>query len=163
MRCGRCCTSFGVCVTPFDILRISKRVGLAPSSFIFSIEEPPAREREEPAVLINGVRSLIILRWTSQRRCVFYGEGGCTVYASRPMLCRTYPFRLVEGRLADMKSRACPEPWVPRAKSAYLSSLRRYSAELDRYKNIAERWNHGPGGDLESFLSFALQAAKEGL
>ncbi len=154
MRCGRCCTSFGVCVTPSDIRRISKRTKLAPSSFISSIEEPPGREREEPAVLINGVRSLIILKWAKLRKCIFYDEG-CKVYESRPMLCRTYPFRLTCRKLAEMKSRACPVRWAPDSteRKKYAADIRRYNRALEGYRKMADEWNENGGGTLKEFLA----------
>ena len=141
-------------MTPSDIRRISKRAKLAPSSFISSIEEPPGREREEPAVLINGIKSLIILRWADARRCIFY-ENGCSIYASRPMLCRTYPFRIGKNGLADLKSRACPMRWVPddAEKKRYIDDLRRYGKALEEYKKMADGWNDKGGGTLVEFLA----------
>lgn len=32
-------------------------------------------------------------------RCIFLGPEGCTVYAARPWICRTYPFMLDDGGL----------------------------------------------------------------
>lgn len=162
LRCGRCCTSFGVCITPFDIRRLSQATGLEPGSFVMAIEEPPERERAEPAVLIDGIRSLIVLAWKSKktRQCIFYSESGCLAYSYRPMLCRTYPFRACGGSLADMKSRACPARWRPEAaeNDSYLQDVASYEKELAEYSKIASEWNRRGGGSLAMFLEMAIAA-----
>jgi Fe-S-cluster containining protein len=158
MRRGRCCTSFGVCVTPADIRRIALETGLEPISFIAAIPEPPDRERDEPSVIIDGKPSLLILKWSGHRRCIFYGHDGCAVYAHRPLLCRTYPFRSSCGSLKDVVSRACPAPWNPTDKSTYLHALKSYGKELLRYKRFAAVWNRH-GGTLAEFLAECMKSA----
>jgi len=170
LRCGRCCTSFGVCITPSDIKRIAEDTGLDPASFVSSIPEPPNRERTEPTILINNERSLIVLKWKKNpnaRVCIFYRENdnksgcpnlgnGCSIYDSRPLLCRSYPFRKIGRGLCDMKSRACPNRWSPKEeeKDAYLADLARYEKELESYRKIAEEWNKSHKGGLAEFLAF---------
>jgi Fe-S-cluster containining protein len=158
MRCGRCCTRFGVCVTPFDIMRISEATGEDPILFVMAIEEPDKRERTEPSVVISGVRSLMVLRWKAARVCRFFTKDGCSVYAHRPSLCRSYPFVSKEGRLAEVGSRQCPAGW--KSGDGYLADAKRYSTEIERYRKIAAEWDSGPGGDLETFLSFIKAAVK---
>ncbi len=155
MRCGRCCTQFAVCVTPFDIVRIAKAANLNPLDSVQAIPEPPARERNEPAVLIDGQMSLIVLAWKSERVCTFYSPAGCTIYPHRPLLCRTYPF--VRG-LQDVRHRACPEMWAPsrKAKRQYLADLRKYNREVKKYTAIAKEWNSKGGGSLAEFVQFIL-------
>ena len=163
LRCGRCCTSFGVCITPFDILRLSRASGLGAESFAMAIPEPPERERAEPAVLIGGEPSLIVLRWAGppERKCMFYSGDGCSVYDCRPMLCRTYPFKTGQrgGELRGTKSRACPRAWDPPDPDAYASDNGRYSREVSSYREIAEVWNRKGGGTLKEFLDFAAKKA----
>jgi len=163
LRCGRCCTSFGVCITPFDILRLSRASGLGAESFAMAIPEPPERERTEPAVLVNGEPSLIVLRWAGppERKCIFYSGAGCSVYDCRPMLCRTYPFKTGQhgGLLKGMKSRACPRAWKPTNEAAYAADNETYSRELSIYREIAEEWNRAGGGTLMGFLDFAAKKA----
>ena len=169
LRCGNCCTRFGVCVTPFDILRIVEATGLAPSRFVSSIPEPSDRERTEPAILIDGEPRLLVLRWKRARICMFFSKKGCRIYEDRPMLCRTYPFRFetghrTNGHLVDMGSRACPMFWKS-SNPQYESDLLRYESELKRYRAIAEKWNKSidnqDSKDLASFLSFALHEIKK--
>jgi uncharacterized protein len=161
MRCGRCCTSFGVCVTPFDILRLSRATGKPPQELVKAIDEPPERERAEPAVIIDGRRCLIVLRWKGQkgRKCMFYSNSGCATYGSRPMLCRTYPFCMKDGKLAGVESRACPAAWSPGDEAQYKADVAAYEKEVAAYAIIAGEWNRGRGGGLQGFLAFALPSA----
>lgn len=51
------------------------------------------------------------LREHHNRDCVFWQDGGCTVYDARPAQCRTYPFwsTIVETEVDWMReSRECP-------------------------------------------------------
>jgi Fe-S-cluster containining protein len=140
---------------PSDIRRISRATGLKPEKFVRAVDEPPGRERTEPAVIIEGKRSLLILRWSALRHCIFYaGNAGCGIYRSRPLLCRTYPFRLEKGKLANMKSRACPVLWIPGPKEQkkYAQDIKRYGAALAKYRKVAEEWNAHGGGTLREFL-----------
>jgi Fe-S-cluster containining protein len=43
-------------------------------------------------------------------RCRFLGGQGCTRYSSRPWICRTYPFALVDGELAVSDCPGLGEP-----------------------------------------------------
>ena len=159
-RCGRCCTSFGVCVTPFDIARISAATGMEPGKIAMIIPEPPKRKRAEPAILISGKRCLVVLCWSDEtRRCMFYSISGCIAYAARPMLCRTYPFLLKAGGLESVCSRACPRRWKPDDEAAYAADCRQYEKEVAAYRSIAAEWNSGKGGTFREFLSFSLERA----
>jgi Fe-S-cluster containining protein len=179
LRCGKCCTSFGVCITPFDVKRIARATGKEPEEFIDLVPEPPVRERKEPAILIDGERSLLVLKRDAFNVCFFYSVDRCLAYECRPMLCRTYPFRQVkriaefpggnsqypfrvsssESCLVEMKSRACPEKWLPRYDKGrkYLRDCKMYEKEVDAYRNIADKWNEGGGGSLKKFVEFAFQ------
>lgn len=162
MRSGNCCTNFGVCITPFDIARIISNTGLRPEDFVMAIREQSNRERAEPAVLIDGVPSLIVLKWQIKRVCKFYGAGGCTIYNRRPRLCRTYPFTLsARGRLVEITARACPAHWMPvgPALDQYLADLAEYKKDVLVYQKIAGEWNkrasQNRGGlPLADFLKF---------
>ena len=159
LRCGNCCTRFGVCVTPFDIERITQATGLAPMDFLDLLPEIEDREREEPWVLINGSRFLIVLKRKPNERCKFYSGNGCLMYEIRPMLCKTYPFILRNNKFTDVKSRACVECWHPKSKEkkGYLSNLKQYKKEVSEYKKIAGKWNEKGGGSFEEFLEFMHQ------
>ena len=96
--CGRCCKfSTGdnsVLLTYFDIGNLKK------SGNINAIEPMVA---EEDMFLADTEGNVHTFGWRLKRKtngeCVFLGEGGCTIYPFRPLLCRTYPFYIVEGKL----------------------------------------------------------------
>jgi len=156
MRCGNCCTRFGVCVTPSDVRRLSEAMGKPPLSFVSLLPEPPRRERREPAIIIDGKRSLLVLKRDARNVCCFYSANGCLVYGSRPMLCRTYPFRLERGKLAGMGSRTCPMDWVPKERKKYLDDFGAYEKELETYARLAGEWNRNGGGSLKRFLDMVM-------
>lgn len=186
LRCGKCCTRFAVCITPFDIIRIMDATGKGPAGFVDSVPEPPARERTEPAIMIDGEMSLLVLKRgdagdcapsvPGARRarsegeanvCHFYSQSGCRVYFGRPMLCRSYPFSVqcsVSGVLnfVDVRSRACERRWLPEGaeKKQYLRDCVQYKDEVAAYKKIADEWNKA-GGSMGEFLTFAIQKASE--
>lgn len=159
MRCGNCCTQFGVCITPSDILRITAATGMKPAEFVAVIDDPHERERHEPAVMISGRPSLLVLKWRTDRVCMFYGPGKCAIYDVRPMLCRTYPFVLTKHEISDIKGRVCPRKWAPAHYAIYRRYLGQYNREVEAYRGVAGAWNRGKGGNLNEFLEFALRAA----
>lgn len=81
-RCGRCCTGRGeyayVYLTREDLARLARHLGLSPA-------EAAARHcaRDGPWWVLRS----------EGPACRFLdAEGGCAVYAARPMQCRTWPF-----------------------------------------------------------------------
>jgi Fe-S-cluster containining protein len=51
------------------------------------------------------------LKEKSNYDCIFWGEGGCTVYKARPLSCRTYPFwrsMLESDEIWKAVSASCP-------------------------------------------------------
>lgn len=155
-RCGACCTSFGVCVTPSDIRRISSATGLQPKEFIDTVQDYPGRERTEPALLIDGEMQILVLRRSPSNVCIFYSPRGCKIYPHRPTLCRTYPFN---KNMEDMRSRACPSRWVPdeKEKEQYKKDLKLYEKELISFQKFADGWNSKGGGTLQGFFRLISQ------
>ncbi len=79
-RCGRCCVGKRVQVNPYEIARIAQ-----------------ARASSTSEVRERFVTPDHALRHDGEGRCVFLGDGGCTVYAHRPLVCRIFP----HARLVD--------------------------------------------------------------
>ena len=156
LRCGKCCTSFGVCLTSFDLIRIIDHTGLDPKDFVQFMPEQPDRERTELAILIDGEFFLMVLKWNKKFDCCFYGKSGCNIYPARPMLCRTYPFCLKSGKLTDTKSRSCSDNWVPEDIDLmrYCTDMTQYRKEVNRYNQLVKAWNKSGGGTLENFLNY---------
>jgi len=69
-----------------------------------------------PDFIISENGSAVTFGWClrhEEDRCRFLGEGGCTRYACRPWICRTYPFALVDGELAVSDCPGLGEPISP--------------------------------------------------
>jgi Fe-S-cluster containining protein len=43
-----------------------------------------------------------MLRRNDEETCIFYINGGCTIYSCRPMICRCYPFFMGEEEVEIM-------------------------------------------------------------
>ncbi len=108
LRCGACCRS-----------------GAEDSGLVFvshdeveALVAGGAGSRDEvaapyPDFVPCGKGSAVTFGWCLRHendRCRFLGEEGCTRYACRPWICRTYPFALVDGGLAVSD---CPGLGVP--------------------------------------------------
>jgi uncharacterized protein len=86
------------------------------------------------------------LGWAIRRigdRCRFLIEGRCTVYQSRPWICRTYPFMLHNGSLMVSPcsgiSTEITKKWEPEAVTQLLGDLKgRQIAEKAEDERIAE-------------------------
>lgn len=128
--CGRCCKfSTGdnsVLLTYFDINNLKK------GGNINAIEPTVA---EESMFLADNEGNVHTFGWRLKRKtngeCVFLSEAGCTIYPFRPLLCRTYPFYIAEGKLeiseCGGKGRVLP---LYHARRLANEVLQRYIIEL---------------------------------
>lgn len=92
-QCGKCCTGAPgfVWVSDAEIDKLAANRGMKRSEFV--------------AVYTHKARGRVSLRERPNGDCIFYdADQGCTVYAVRPMQCRTWPFW--ESNLTD------PERWA---------------------------------------------------
>lgn len=80
-RCGNCCTGTPgyVWVNEQEVAELAELKGVSPELFRLMYTR------------VDGGR--VTLRDYANGDCVFYSaQLGCTVYAARPMQCRTWPF-----------------------------------------------------------------------
>jgi len=80
MRCGNCCG---------DLPGRTRRILLLPEE-IRRLEETGAKDFYVPW---SEGRFMALMR-KKGGKCVFYDDGGCSIYQYRPLICRTYPFWL---------------------------------------------------------------------
>jgi uncharacterized protein len=81
----RCCADVNIVLTPVDVLRLSRRLGLTTTAFLARHALVPiTRDLQLPVVMLR-------MGEDAGHRCDFVGEEGCTVYEDRPWSCRMYP------------------------------------------------------------------------
>lgn len=80
---NRCCREATIILSPYDILRLSRRLGLTTGEFLkrHTCRQEESRSRL-PLVLVKPART---------GGCPFLGEGGCQMYEDRPAACRLFP------------------------------------------------------------------------
>ena len=105
-RCGQdlecftaCCRDVSIVLTPYDVLRLKKALGLDSSEFLERFTFSPfTKEQKIPAVLLEMD--------PQTKKCPFVTAEGCKVYAHRPWACRMYPLGLAEPKNPSPTDRA---------------------------------------------------------
>jgi Fe-S-cluster containining protein len=82
----RCCSDIDIMLTPYDVLRLKKRLGISSEEFIVSYTHTRIDEKSsQPYAYLK-------MSGDEERRCPFVKvPEGCTVYTDRPVSCRYYP------------------------------------------------------------------------
>jgi len=78
-----CCKSIEIQITPYDILRLKKHLGLDSSDFVARYTVPYAMDGQ-------GMPGLHLATKPGGGECVFLTQQGCSVYQDRPTACRYY-------------------------------------------------------------------------
>lgn len=89
---NKCCAKLRLILTPYDILRMKKRLGLSSDEFL---------ERYTETVIEDHSRfPMVTLKMDVEKNliCPFVTEQGCAIYEDRPGACRLYPI----GRASTM-------------------------------------------------------------
>lgn len=162
---GVCCKSFVLFVTAHDAARVAKALQVDPLSFLDAY--PAKVDSRFPTFKIDGKDYLLGLdsKHGVMEECVFLMALNttyrCGIHKHRPMVCRTYPFRLNNGELDFVEEMVCPKQWWPEGKErmGYIKNIEQFAKELEEYREITERWNKKPGNFAE-FLDFALKEAR---
>ena len=81
----QCCREIKITLTPYDIIRLKKRLGLTSEEFLAIYTEPHLLEKTDlPVVTLKLLDDEL-------QSCPFVREDGCIVYEDRPTTCRYYP------------------------------------------------------------------------
>ncbi len=89
---NRCCADVNIVLTPYDVLRLRRRLGLGSMEFIVEYTVRPfTREQKIPVLLLR-------MRDDAGKRCHFVTDQGCSVYTDRPWACRMYPVGLASAQ-----------------------------------------------------------------
>ena len=82
---NRCCHEIDVVLTPFDVLRMKTELGITSDEFLSKYTMvQKIKGTDVPLIKIKMLED-------PSRPCVFMNEKGCSVYNSRPQVCRSYP------------------------------------------------------------------------
>lgn len=80
-----CCADLKLMLTPYDVLRMKNRLGLASQTFL----ERHTDTTYDPSVRFP--RLLLKMQQDEKKTCPFVTPDGCTIYEDRPGACRIYP------------------------------------------------------------------------
>lgn len=89
-----CCSNIDITLTPYDILRLKKRLNLSSGEFLKQYSVPFEMDKDGmPGVKLKAVEG--------GSACQFMTPEGCSVYEDRPTACRYYPVALLTMRRSD--------------------------------------------------------------
>jgi uncharacterized protein len=89
-----CCSNIDISLTPYDILRLKRRLGLTSTEFLERYTVPYEMEKD-------GIAGVKLRPVEGGSACRFMMPEGCGVYEDRPTACRYYPLALLSLRRQD--------------------------------------------------------------
>ncbi|MGA8031696.1 MAG: YkgJ family cysteine cluster protein [Casimicrobiaceae bacterium] len=89
-----CCSNIDISLTPYDILRLKRRLGLTSTEFLERYTLPYEMEKD-------GIAGVKLRPVEGGSACRFMNPEGCGVYEDRPTACRYYPVALLSMRRQD--------------------------------------------------------------
>lgn len=90
---NRCCGDVNIVLTPYDLLRLKRRLGLTSTELLARhTVRPFTKDQQLPVVLLKLRDDL------PGKPCPFVAAEGCTVYPDRPWACRMYPVGMASAR-----------------------------------------------------------------
>ncbi len=89
---NRCCSDVNIFLSPYDVLRLRRRLGISSTEFLERYALVPVQKDMKTPVVVLKMRD------DAHRSCPFVTEAGCSVYEDRPWPCRMYPVGLAAQR-----------------------------------------------------------------
>lgn len=107
-HCNHCCTEVVCLPSPWDVRRIMKMTGADPDDFIefLTPEEVEDVDMDDPTWLeVDGEHYIMALKRDEKTGCHFLDKKTkyCSIYEARPLLCRLYPFEMLESKKGKFK------------------------------------------------------------
>lgn len=135
-----CCSNIDITLTPYDVLRLRRRLGTDSGAFLREYTFPYEMEKDG----LPGVKLKPVEGGTA---CRFMTAEGCAVYDERPTACRYYPVALLamrkQGESTDRDSYALvKEPHCKghdEPRTITVDSYRREQG-LEEYDRSARGW-----------------------
>jgi len=135
-----CCKNIDIILTPYDILRLKRRLGVTSTEFLELFTLPYEME-------MDGIAGVKLRPVEGGSACQFMSDEGCSVYEDRPTACRYYPVALLSMRRQDeyvdrnayalVKEEHCLGHLEPRSIS--IDDYRKEQG-LEDYDELARGW-----------------------
>ena len=88
---NHCCADVNIFLSPYDVLRMKRRLGMTSSQFLDTYTILPVhKDMKTPAVVLKMD--------AGTKRCPFLTDEGCGIYSDRPWPCRMYPLGLASQK-----------------------------------------------------------------
>ncbi|HVY28406.1 MAG TPA: YkgJ family cysteine cluster protein [Polyangiaceae bacterium] len=179
--CGECCRRHRAAVTSFDVARLIAATGRAAEELVawLAPDEVDMTGEPESFVELSEGRRLLVLARTSGACSLLGADNLCSVYAARPLDCRSFPFdfELVQRNgLSVRRLKLLPLKDCDYARDGQqdLAQIAAEDAtrwhELTRYQSLVAHWNrlahhrrrlHHRLGTRSDFLAFALSRREQ--
>jgi Fe-S-cluster containining protein len=89
---NKCCGDVNIFLSPYDVLRMKKRLGMTSTEFLEKFALLPVqKEMRTPVVLLRMGKD-------EAKSCPFLTGEGCGIYSDRPWPCRMYPVGLAASK-----------------------------------------------------------------
>ena len=82
---NRCCGDVNIFLSPYDVLRIRKRLGMTSRDFLEKYALLPVQKDMKTPVVVLRMGD------DEAKTCPFLTDEGCGIYSDRPWPCRMYP------------------------------------------------------------------------
>jgi Fe-S-cluster containining protein len=92
-----CCSDLNIILTPYDIIRMKKRLSLTCDEFLAVYTKPEMLARTKlPVVTLKMLDD-------DEKSCPFVTPEGCIIYEDRPLSCRYYPLGMAAFREQEIQ------------------------------------------------------------
>jgi len=81
----KCCRDISIVLTPYDIIRLKRRLQLSSEEFLAIYTVPQLLEKTDLPMITQRLMD------DDLKSCPFVKDEGCIVYEDRPTICRYYP------------------------------------------------------------------------
>lgn len=89
---NRCCGDVNIFISPYDVLRMKRRLGMKSHDFLDKYAIMPVqKEMRTPVVVLR-------MNDDENKSCPFLTGKGCDIYSSRPWPCRMYPLGMASQK-----------------------------------------------------------------
>ena len=94
----KCCSGIRINLTPYDIYRLTHRLGMSYHDFLLEHTVPRSIDGTPLPIAVLKMKD------DEEKSCPFVTPEGCTVYSDRPVTCRYYPIGMAIMKNYESKS-----------------------------------------------------------